>query len=151
MKLSKPGSATNRPIFFDPEQFQSLDITKFIKDCYEKMYSANLMSVCISSNKSVGELEKIAKKFKAIKNRRILPPNIKGTQPYGPLQCQKVINMSANGNPKLRIVWTFPYYGDKIIKMNLKYFVELLGNQGPKSIISYLKAEGLAVSLEVRK
>lgn len=63
----------------------------------------------------------------------------------------KVIRMTSSSEPELRVVWTLPYYGDRITKMNLKYFLELFGNQGPKSIISYLKKNGLATSLEARK
>lgn len=109
------------------------------------------MCVCVSSNRSIADLEKLIKKFKDIKNKKVTPPNIGGPAPYGALQCQRVIRMTTNSDPELRVIWSLPYYGDKIRKMNLKYFLELFGNQGPKSIISYLKKNGLATSLEARK
>jgi len=35
--------------------------------------------------------------------------------------------------------------------MNLKYFVDVFGNEGEGSLLSYLKSEGLATNLVVGK
>lgn len=152
MQLSNPESVTNRFVFPSKEIFEKGPAMKIVKEFFDQWYSANLMTVCISSNKSLVELEKIAKKFKDIKNRKIAVPDISNPAPYGAKESKKFIKMQCSSeNLEMRIVWSLPYYGDKIAKMNLKYFMELFGHQGPKSIISYLKKEGLATSLEVRK
>ena len=124
-----------------------------VKDFFNRNYSANLMSVCISSNKPMQELEKVAKVFKSIKNRKTLPPCINGTPPYGPTESRRLIKMTcASGSDlEMRIIWSLPYYGNKIYKMNLKYFVMLFGHQGPKSIASFLKKEGLITHLWAKK
>lgn len=55
-----------------------------VKDFHGQTYSANLMSVCIISNKSLSDIEKVAKKFKDIKNKKATPPNMDGPAPFGP-------------------------------------------------------------------
>ena len=64
-----------------------------VKDFFDATYSANLMGVCITSNKPLSELEKIAKKFKDIKNKKVSPPNA-GPAPFGPDDGRKVIKMT---------------------------------------------------------
>lgn len=44
-----------------------------------------------------------------------------------------------------------PYFANEIGKLNLKYFLELFGHEGENSILSFLKAEGLATFLQVSK
>ena len=47
----------------------------------------------------------------------------------------------------LSIVWILPYFGKDIKKQPLSYFSHLFGHEGENSILSYLKSEGLALSL----
>lgn len=123
-----------------------------VKAFYEETYSADLMSVCITSNRSISELEKVAKKFKDIKNKKVVAPNMDGPSPFGPDEGRKVVKMTTNDDAlEMRLVWCLPYYSDNIGKYNLKVFLQLFGHKGPKSIISHLKKEGLATSLEARK
>jgi len=44
-------------------------------------------------------------------------------------------------------MWQLPYYGDNIKKENLEYFSHLFGHEGENSVLSWLKAEGLALTL----
>lgn len=84
MQLSNPNSVTSRSVFGNKELYSKPEAMKAVKEFYDKTYSANLMCVCISSNKSIADLEKVAKKFKDIKNKKVTPPNLGGPAPYGP-------------------------------------------------------------------
>jgi insulysin len=48
---------------------------------------------------------------------------------------------------ELSLAWVLPYTGHDIDRRPLDYFSHLLGHEGQNSILSYLKAEGLAISL----
>ena len=143
---------TRKPIHPRRATFSKSENLEEAKKLFSKFYSANLMSVCISSNKSIAELEKIALKFKSIKNKKATPPPMVGRPPYGPPDCKRLIKMdSISKEHEMRVIWSLPYYGNRIYKMNLSYFKELFGHQGPKSIITFLKREGLATALRVQK
>lgn len=152
MQLSNPQSNTCRSVFANKDQCSQPEAMAAVKEFYDQTYSANLMTVCISSNKPLSELEKIAKKLKDIKNKKVAPPNMAGPPPFGPDDGKRVVKMTTNSDElEMRFVWCLPSYSDKINSYNLKVFLQLFGYQGPKSIISHLKRDGLATSLDARK
>lgn len=110
------------------------------------------MAICLSTNLPLNDMERIAKSFKEIKNRNAKIPYVDCPIPYGPEESTRLFRMqSPTEEPQIRVTWCLPSYKDKITKIALKYFSELFGHQGPKSIIAYLKKEGLARSLDCRK
>jgi len=81
-----------------------------------------------------------------------MPDYNKPVPPYGPNQCGKLIKMVPyDFTNEIKIIWNLPYFGNNINKMNLKYFVDVFGNEGEGSLLSYLKSEGLATNLVVGK
>lgn len=126
MQLSNKTSATNLFIFGKKDDYNNNDAMAEARDFYDSFYSPNMMTVCLSSNKSLAEMEKFVKVFKEMKNKKAGPPNLASALPYGPGESRRVVKMHTDAlEPEMRIIWTLPYYGDKIMKMNLKYFMEL--------------------------
>ena len=109
---------------------------------FNKYYSANLMSLCVSSNKKIQELEKIVtSKFKGIKDKKASIPDFSKPPPYGKSNSAQLIKMvPLDDLDELKIVWNMPYMGGEISKIHYKYFVELFGNEGRDSILSFLKS-----------
>lgn len=152
MRLSNKDSIANKLIFAQKDKCHDPETMEAAKQFYDAYYSSSNMTLCMSSNLALNDLEKVAKSFKEIKFKKLQIPFEDLPVPYGPDECRRVIRMhSDREEPELRICWSLPSYANKIQKMQLKYFVELFGHQGPRSIIAYLKKEGLARSLDCRK
>lgn len=116
---------------------------------FKKNYSPNLMSLCVSSNKKLEELEKmVTAKFKGLKDKKVSIPDFSKPPPYGKSNSGHLIKMvPLEDVDELKIIWNLPYYGNEINKIHLKYFVELLGYEGRNSILSSLKSQDLATYL----
>lgn len=124
-----------------------------MRDFYKEFYSAELMTLCVSSNKSISELEKkVSEAFKRVPFNEVMVPDFTNRDiyqdPFGPDQCNRLIKQVAIRDiDELKIVWHIPYYGTDINRFNARYFYEILGHEGPNSILSFLKSEGWATFL----
>ena len=116
---------------------------------FKKYYSANLMSLCVSSNKKIPELEKmVTAKFKVIKDKKATIPDFSKPPPYGKTNsCHLIKMVPLEDLDELKIIWNMPYFGGEISKIHYKYFMELFGHEGRNSILSYLKSQDLATYL----
>ena len=74
-------------------------------------------------------------------------------EPYRFLESKRVTEIQNNmdDETEMRIIWCLPNYSEHFHSIGMKYFQRLFEYQGPKSVISYLKKEDYASSLEVRK
>jgi len=54
-----------------------------MQDFYNEYYSADIMTLCISSNKKLGEIESMVNKyFKAIPNKKVQLPDFSNLDSY---------------------------------------------------------------------
>lgn len=157
MRLSHPESPINRFIFGNKEGLKKPEAYKAMTEFFSEYYSAELMTLCVSSDKSMAVLEKkVTELFQKIPYKGALVPDFSNRDhfkdPFGPEQCQKLVKLvSQQDVDELKIVWNLPYYGDDIRRMHIKYFFEIFGDEGQNSILSYLKSEGWATFLQVTK
>lgn len=157
MRLSHPESPINKFIFGNKEGLKKPEAFKAMKEFYNEFYSAELMTLCISSNTPMAQLEKkVAEVFKKVPFKEVMIPDFTNREvfpePFGPEHCQKLIkHVSVREVDELKIVWNVPYYGHDINRYHLRYFFDLFGHEGQNCILSYLKSEGLATFLQVQK
>jgi len=96
-----------------------------MKEFFNYWYSSNIMTLCITSNKKMGDIEKMINKyFKPISNTNVEVPDYGlCVAPYSPQNCTKLIKMvSVEDNNQMKIVWNLPYYGNIVKQIHLSYF-----------------------------
>eukprot|EP01022_Parablepharisma_sp_SALTPOND_P018222 TRINITY_DN2967_c0_g1_i1.p1 TRINITY_DN2967_c0_g1~~TRINITY_DN2967_c0_g1_i1.p1 ORF type:complete len:1025 (+),score=91.13 TRINITY_DN2967_c0_g1_i1:5248-8322(+) len=123
-----------------------------LKEFHEKYYSANIMTVVIYSPMGLEDIEKIATAyFSKVPNKNV---NLSG------LGVDPPISLDVHKGRLFRVVpakitrrlvfrWYLPCYQHEYKSMPWSYAEELLGYEGPKSLLSTLKKLGLATLLEV--
>lgn len=113
---------------------------------YEKYYSANLMTLALYGKETVGELEEYARElFSLIPNKNIELP-LHEMPKFGLVGTLTRIFPEKNTNT-LRLVWGIPSQISLFLEMPAGYISQLLGHEGENSLLSYLKNENLAESL----
>ncbi|MFK7733184.1 MAG: insulinase family protein, partial [Pseudomonadales bacterium] len=115
---------------------------------YEKHYSANAMRLVVLGSESLNDLEKLVRPmFSVIPNREYQPADIEA-----PLFADGALPMLVQIEPQAtlrQLQVSFPindYRGDYHVKP-VGYLGNLVGHEGEGSLLSQLKAEGLAESL----
>ncbi|MEP6389158.1 MAG: insulinase family protein [Halioglobus sp.] len=115
---------------------------------YEKHYSANAMRLVVLGSESLNDLEKLVRPmFTVIPNRDYQPADIEA-----PLFANGDLPMLVQVEPQAtlrQLQVSFPikdYRGDYHVKP-VGYLGNLVGHEGEGSLLSQLKAEGLAESL----
>lgn len=128
MQLSDPESAIQKFIFGNKEGLKKPEAYKAIQDFYNEYYSADIMSLCVSSNKKCDEIEKMVKKcFNSMQNKKVPLPDYSDLEaypiPYTPKNsCQVIRVVPIQEVNEIKIVWSLPYFGDETEKLHLKYF-----------------------------
>ena len=115
---------------------------------YQAHYSANLMRLALISKDSLETLEKwVLEKFTAIQNneKELFRHKV---IPFDNTNLAKLVRLvPVKDQDFLLFQWMIPDT-EKYYKSDpLKYLTHLLGHEGPNSLFSMLKVEGLAVSL----
>lgn len=124
------------------------DIREELIAFYRAFYSANVMTLCLAAPLPLAELETLAKRYFAqIKNTHRLReyPAAAYLTEYElskqisivPLKDQKRVNLS----------FSLPGIDQFYSRKPLTFISHLLGNEGPGSLLSYLKNAGLANNL----
>jgi len=159
MQLAHPRSPLHKFAFGTKESLSKPEAKQAMIDFYDSYYSPNLMSLCVSSNMPLAQLEKLVKaKFGAIKGKNVSLPDVSNPKPYDTCSCKRLVKMvPVNDLDELKITWSLPFYGDDedddetSPNMNIKYYMELFGHEGTNSVLSYLKSQGWATGLETRR
>lgn len=117
-------------------------------DFYQRYYSANIMSLVVVGRESLAELEAMVRaRFSAIANRRVEISDIE-TPLFDASRLPRWITVKPVKNER-RLSLQFPvadaseHWRDK----PLSYIGNLLGHEGPGSLLSLLKAKGWADGL----
>jgi len=115
---------------------------------YDKYYSANIMRLVVLGNESLDELEAlVAPMFSQVPNRSFQHETIEaplfepGSLPMY-VQVQPLATLK-----RLEVSFPIPDYRDEYRVKPVSYIGNLVGHEGEGSLLSQLKAEGLAESL----
>jgi secreted Zn-dependent insulinase-like peptidase len=115
---------------------------------YQQYYSANLMSLVVLGRESLDELEAIVRPmFSPVPNHGVEIPDIDA-----PLFADGSLPMLVYIQPEasqqsLQMSFPMPGYSKHYRRKSLRYVGNLLGHEGTGSLLSVLKAEGLAEGL----
>jgi len=123
-----------------------------VEEFFNKNYSANMMTCVVYSSGKIDEIYKTAKTFlEKIPNKHIdniekqlsIYPAVYEENHYG--RIFKVVPTKV----KRRIVvnWFLPYYGREFKIKPYSYILDLIGHEGPNSLLSYLKKKQLATAV----
>ena len=117
-------------------------------DFYRQYYSANLMSLVVLGRQSLDELEAMVRPmFAPVPNHQREIPDIEV-----PLFAEGSLPMLVYIQPEasqreLQLSFPVPDYSKHYRRKSLQYVGNLLGHEGAGSLLSVLKAEGLAEGL----
>jgi secreted Zn-dependent insulinase-like peptidase len=117
-------------------------------DFYQRYYSANLMTLVVLGRQNLDELEALVRPmFTAIPNhqRKIAEIEVPLYDP-GTLPLMVYIQPEASER-QLQLSFPVPDYSEHYRRKSLQYVGNLLGHEGAGSLLSVLKAEGLAEGL----
>lgn len=125
LQLTNAQSPIHKFTFGNKEQLATLEARQAMIDFFNQNYSSNIMTLCVSSNKKISELEKLVKeKFKGVKDKKVVVPDYSKPPPYGKNNsCHLVKVVPVDDVDELKIVWNLPYYGNEFNKVHLKYFM----------------------------
>ncbi|WP_262500808.1 insulinase family protein [Pseudohalioglobus sediminis] len=115
---------------------------------YDKYYSANQMQLVVLGAQSLDELESlVVPMFSPVPNKAYAPEQIEAPAfPAGSLPMQVQIKPQATQR-QLQVLFPIADYRDDYHTKPLSYLGNLVGHEGDGSVLSQLKAEGLAESL----
>tara|TARA_R110002049_G_scaffold25549_9_gene89570 strand:- start:5037 stop:7901 length:2865 start_codon:yes stop_codon:yes gene_type:complete len=115
---------------------------------YDDYYSANIMRLAVLGNESLDELEAlVTPMFSAVPNKEFSHTEIEE-----PLFAEGVLPRLVKVQPlatlkELEVAFPIPDYRDDYHTKPVSYVGNLVGHEGEGSLLSLLKAEGLAESL----
>ncbi|WP_394129843.1 insulinase family protein [Shewanella maritima] len=115
---------------------------------YQQHYSANIMTLCLVAPQPISELTQLAEKyFSGIINR-----NISKQYPDQPFltkqqKCQQVDIIPLKEQRRIAISFDLPGIDQFYQRKPLTFISHLLGNEGPGSLLAYLKQQNLASNL----
>ena len=89
MKLSNLESPINKFIFGNKEGLKKPEAYNAMKGFYNEYYSSELMTLCVSSNLKIGDMEKkVSDLFSKMPYKEVMIPNFANQevyqQPFGP-------------------------------------------------------------------
>ena len=115
---------------------------------YNRYYSANLMTLAVSAPLPLDELETLVKqRFSAIKNHNATPFT-DGVPMFTPNELGKEIRIKTlKESRQLTLTFPVPPRDDHWRVKPLYFIANQIGYEGKGSLLSYLKAEGLADSV----
>ncbi|KAJ5641894.1 Peptidase M16core [Penicillium lividum] len=132
----------------DPQK-RGLEIRSKFIEFYKKHYSANRAKLVVLGRESLDTLEEwVSELFKDVKNQDLLQNRWDDVQPFSEADmCTQVFAKPVMDSRSMDMY--FPFLDEE--NMNdtqpSRYISHLIGHEGPGSILSYLKAEGLANGL----
>lgn len=115
---------------------------------YERHYSANAMRLVVLGKESLDELEALVKPlFSQVPNRDYDPQGIEAPL-FDPEDLPMLVKVKPQATLRqLELSFQVPDYREDYRTQPLSYLGNLVGHEGEGSVLSQLKAEGLAESL----
>jgi insulysin len=154
-------STGNKKTLLDMPQEKGLDLRQELINFYNSYYSANQMTLAIVAPQSIDTLKGMVKEaFSDIPNRNVEKPESAwaGVPPFGSANSiipsfEHVVEIvPVSDLRQVQVTWPLVYqtdddrYASLLIKPS-QYVAHLLGHEGPRSLLSYLKRKGWANSL----
>jgi len=149
-KMSNKDSPMDRFTIGNMESLKKEGIREALLKFHKDWYSSNIMTLAITSNSSLDELEKMAVElFSGVENKNVKVPDFSLLpRAYNSTNLGRLTkSLPIQDKDRLVIKWIVPYCGKDHRTSPLNYFCHLFGHEGEHSILSYLKREGLAQSL----
>lgn len=83
MQLSDPESAIQKFMFGNKEGLKKPEAYEALQKFYNEYYSADIMTLCVSSNKKLSEIESMVKKhFNSMPNKKVQLPDFSNLDSY---------------------------------------------------------------------
>ena len=134
---AQQGSTFNRFIIGNKKTLDLPGIEAQLHEFYKKWYSANIMKLCVYSNKTLDEIEQtITEKFSHIENHQIQVPTFSFPINYPKSHLGKLIKMKTRANiNEVNFIFCLDNYQKNQFKP-LDYIMHFLGHEGGSSINS---------------
>jgi len=144
--FAKFGTGSKKTLFDDTKE-RGVNVRDSLLEFHDKWYSSNLMSLAIVGKESLDELEEMATSlFSGVKNKSVTA----ATWPDHPFHANKA-NFTHVTSVKdcfeLNMTWPMPDVSSEYRVGADRWVSHLLGHEGPGSLLSYLKKEGLVDSI----
>ena len=126
------------------------NIRNHLLDYHSNYYSPNLMALTIYSELPLSTLSEWAVKyFQECPNQKLPDPDYSTPFPFSPPYTSRLFKINSIKDKKIiYVIWYFPYLEAKYHESKpYEYISQLLGHEGPHSLLSYLKEEGLGIKL----
>jgi len=106
------------------------------------------MNLCICGRFQIEQLEKwVTEKFSPVENKNVVVPSLSEPPSYPATHLGKLIKyVPVKDKDVLTLHFVLDYVEKDHKTQPLKYFAHLIGNEGENSLLSYLKAQGLALA-----
>jgi insulysin len=125
------------------------DVTREqVMDFYSRFYSANGMKLVLLGNRSLDELEDLARTYfsEVPDNKR--PPLVYDPEVFAPGSLPELLQVKSVGDVhELRLQFALPPQDGDWEAKSLRMIGSLLAHEGEGSLLSYLKSKGLATSI----
>jgi insulysin len=123
------------------------DVVRF----YEEHYSANQMKLCMLSNLSLDEMERLTReKFSVVKNQHREVEHV-SQEVFNASDLPQLIQIEpVKDSRSMEITFALPPTYDVSASKPLSLLSSLIGHEGTGSLLSLLKKESLATSLSAR-
>ena len=149
MRISNKDGLLNRFACGNVKSLSQDGIRENLLKFHKTWYSANIMTVTLSSKMGIEEMEKQAiEKFSPVKNFDVTVPNLGEVKPFGPENLGLMVKyVPVQDRDVLVLYYILPYVEKEYQSAPLNYFSHLYGHEGENSLLSYLISEGLALEL----
>lgn len=116
---------------------------------HKEWYSSNIMKLTVSGRHDIDQLEKwVVDKFSPIEDKEVKLPDLGKPEPFSADRLGKLVRFDpVKDKDILTVLWILPYVQEDFRAQPLGYYSFLFGHEGENSLLSYLKAEGLANEL----
>jgi insulysin len=143
---SAPTCAYNRPTTGNSKTLKKDGVVEALVDFHKKWYSSNIMNLCVVSDKSLDDQEKMVKElFSAVVDSNVTVPSFKEPKCYPSERLGQLYKIkSLKDRPQIKFVWFYEYLDRETYGSTLDILNSVLAQEGENSICSYLMAEGLA-------
>ncbi|GAB5368156.1 hypothetical protein AAMO2058_001294300 [Amorphochlora amoebiformis] len=145
--FSKFGTGNLETLRDKPKKL-NLDTREALLAFHKKLYSANVMKVCILGKESLDDLQKLAVKyFSNVENKSVDRPSW-ATEPFHAPSLGHLYELvPIKEQRRISILWAFPSLREHYKKKPASLLSHLLGHEGKGSILSALKKKGWANEL----
>jgi insulysin len=129
---------------------KGIDVRQVLLDFHEKFYSASIMKLCVVGREPLDELQAMVEpRFSRIRNNGVVPPEYKEGSPYisGLHLPRRLSVVPVKDLRTVELGWPTRSLLSEYRQKPAGYVSHIIGHEGPGSLLSLLKAKGLADSL----